>query len=442
MKRALAAILALCAFSTLVWASDGTTVNAGATQDITAFSVCKRVTNGAGASLYVPTTSAGEWASFYNAPPTGVTAGLCVVSGTGYCWGYNTSGQLGINSTSQQNAPALVNGGYTDWVVLDAGGWFTCGVRANGTLWCWGEALNGKLGLGSTSPNRTTPQQVGTGTDWTMVSAGVEHACGIRGGVAYCWGDGPSGQIGNGGTTDQTSPALVSGGFSDWTKITAGEAVSCGIRGSGIAYCWGAAAEGKLGNGTTTPNQNTPQLVSGGFTDWVDIRAGRLTVCGVRANGRGYCWGDGSLGQIGSGGTADQNVPTEMKDGGFGNPYTDWVKIESYYNHTCGIRSAGGGTLYCWGTNGNGQLGQGNTTASIFPTIVTGGYTGWTDFSTGGYYSCGIYGGVSRCWGLNTNGWLGDNSTSQRTSPTLVQGGFTTWFAVNTAGSHTCGIKQ
>jgi len=202
-------------------------------------------------------------------------------------------------------------------------------VRVINSAQCWGAGSNGQLGSDILYSTRTTPILVrglsGGFINWTSISVGNNNSCGIQAGQAYCWGDATSGQLGNGTTSPtRNTPSLVLGGFTDWTAISQGDSSSCGIR-AGEAYCWGAAANGQLGNGTTSPNRTTPSLVLGGFTDWMTISIGGGTTCGIRA-GRAYCWGAAGAGQLGNGTTSPNRTTPSLV---LGNTFDTWTPRES-----------------------------------------------------------------------------------------------------------------
>jgi alpha-tubulin suppressor-like RCC1 family protein len=252
---------------------------------------------------------------------------------------------------------------------------------------------------------------------------------------AYCTGANNKGQGGNGSTANATSPSQVAGGFTDWVMVRADWVHTCGLRSNGLIYCWGANSDGQLGDGTTT-DHTSPAEISGGFSDWIMVDIDRLHTCGVRSNGRAYCWGSNWAGQLGDGTITSRSTPTEVSGG-----YTDWTVLDSEYNTTCGIRKPG--RLWCWGRNSEGQIGDGTATNQSTPTEVSGGYTDWITFDNGSRFTCGIRGsGLAYCWGLNDTGQLGTGDTTNYSTPHLVSGGYTDWVYISGDDPETCGIRQ
>ena len=291
----------------------------------------------------------------------------CAVRSTGamYCWGDDSIGQLGDGSTgSGVGVPQLVAGSITDWRSVSAGEAFSCAVRSTGRLYCWGGDINGELGKGSARRDRATPGQVsGKRTDWKQVSAGQNHACGLRTtGRLYCWGAN-GGRLGNGELDPTGVPVQVAGGLTDWASVDTGSGHTCALRTSRRLFCWGSDAVGQLGDGASGDPRLTPGQVIGGARDWSRVTLGGLHTCAVKTSGRAYCWGVDLYGKLGDGDPLAGSAQPRQLVGGA----TDWRIIDSSGNsrHTCATTSAR--RLYCWGANARGQLGNGTLTPSSEP---------------------------------------------------------------------------
>lgn len=151
-----------------------------------------------------------------------------------YAWGSNGNGQLGQNiaTTVSRSSPALVIGGFTDWIQVDAGDAHSIGLRANGTLYAWGSNSSGQLGDGGTV-SKSSPVLVSGGfTDWAQASAGTTFSLGVRAnGTLWAWGNNGFGNLGDNSIFTRNSPISVIGGFTDWVQGFAGRQISLGIRG-------------------------------------------------------------------------------------------------------------------------------------------------------------------------------------------------------------------
>jgi alpha-tubulin suppressor-like RCC1 family protein len=334
-------------------------------------------------------------------------------SGTAYCWGGNSHGQLGNGTTTDSNTPVAVNGGYT-WAQISAGNYTTCGVTTAGTAYCWGYGTLGQIGNGVNS-DKNTPTLVSGGYTWASISSGMTHVCGVTtAGVAYCWGSNVNGALGDGNNTQVNTPHLVSGGYT-WASVQAGGKFSCGVTTTGVGYCWGYNNTYQLGDGDgTTNNTNTPVAVSGGYT-WASISPSLTATysCGVTTAGVGYCWGQGNNGDLGTGSNTTQQTPTVVT-----GSHT-WVSISTGSGVTCGVTTGNAG--YCWGAGTLGAVGNGTfTTSNSNPVAISGSYS-FTQLDGGGGGACGITSvQMVYCWGWDQYGTLGDGMNTNEDVPTYV----------------------
>lgn len=239
-------------------------------------------------------------------------AGTCGLRGNGdaYCWGDNAYGQLGDGTTTDRNVPTKVTMG--DWSDITNGSHTSCGIRC-GKAYCWGNNSYGSIGNGTTT-NSAVPVEVSGGySDWVKIANNDDNfTCGLRSNNRiYCWGSGDLGQLGNGTwTPTETTPVEISGGFSDWVDVFVGTKTACGMRSAGQLYCWGDNTYGQIGNGTAPTHVNTPTQVTG---TWTEFSLTGYSVCGIRTDNKGYCWGRGHRYQLGDGNTyAIRNPPVQV----------------------------------------------------------------------------------------------------------------------------------
>lgn len=216
-------------------------------------------------------TTGGDRGTSMDVP--GVTSAVQVASGADHtcallagggvtCWGDNDSGQLARGATSDRSSTAMPAMGVSDATWIDSGDDFTCVVRGDGGVSCWGDNSAGQLGDGTTT-ERSTPVSVMGATSAERVSAGFDHVClSTTAGAVACWGLGGSGQLGDGGTSDRRSPGPAVSGLTA-IDVTAGGDHSCAARASGAGACWGNDSEGELGEGTIGGGSSTPVAVTG-----------------------------------------------------------------------------------------------------------------------------------------------------------------------------------
>lgn len=350
-----------------------------------------------------------------------------------HCWGLNYHGQLGDGTLIQRVLPVPVDtsGALADVRLrqLSGGVYHTCGLSTVGRAYCWGDNRNGQIGDGSTAET-TTPIAVSTFSvlRWirlTQISAGAWHTCALsRGGRAYCWGANHDGQQGDGTTIDRLTPVAVDTGTAlrhlRLTQISAGAFHTCALSREGRAYCWGLNSSGQLGDGSmatrTVPIAvDTTGVLRG--VRLVAIAAGGLHTCALSTAGRVYCWGDNG-GQVGDGTTIDRPSPVAVDTSGVLAEATV-TRIAAGSDHTCALSRRG--RVYCWGRNPDGGIGDGTTTDRLSPVAVdtSGVLSGVTlvGVVAGGFHTCAtardrrVY-----CWGANW-GALGDSTTVNRLSP-------------------------
>jgi alpha-tubulin suppressor-like RCC1 family protein len=353
-----------------------------------------------------------------------------------FSWGQGATGRLGDNTTVNKSSPVSVVGGFTDWIQVSGGGSHSLGVRSNGTAWSWGFNSTGQLGDNTTVSSSSPVSVVGGYTDWIQVSAGSSHALGLReNGTSWAWGYNASGQLGNNSIVSRSSPVSVVGGFTDWIQVSAGNSHALGLRENGTAWAWGTNGSGRLGDNTAI-TKSSPVSVVGGFTDWVQVSGGGYHSAAIRTNGTAWAWGRNHYGQLGDNSITSRSSPVSVVGG-----FTDWIQVSAGFSHNLGLRL--NGTAWAWGYNSAGLLGDNTITSRRSPVSVVGGYTDWIQVSAGTAHSLGIRSnGTAWAWGSNTvDGRVGDGTLINRSSPVSVVGGFTDWVQVSAGTSHSLAIR-
>jgi alpha-tubulin suppressor-like RCC1 family protein len=357
------------------------------------------------------------------------------VFGIGFGWGSGSNGRLGDDTITTRSSPVSVVGGFTDWCDASAGSAHSLGVRQDGSLWAWGANANGRLGDDTITTRSSPVSVVGGFTDWCAASAGIAHSLGVRtNGSLWAWGANNNGQLGDDTITTRSSPVSVVGGFTDWCAASAGTNHSLGVRQGGSLWAWGSNNSGQLGDDTIT-SRSSPVSVVGGFTDWCAASAGGYHSLGVRTNGSLWAWGLNSNGRLGDDTITSRRSPVSVVGG-----FTDWCAASAGDCHSLGVRT--NGSLWAWGLNSSGQLGDDTITSRRSPVSVVGGFTDWCQVSAGTNHSLGVRtNGSLWSWGLNGFGQLGDDTTTTRCSPVSVVGGFTDWCAASAGGVHSIGLR-
>jgi hypothetical protein len=304
---------------------------------------------------------------------------------------------------------------YLRFTQISAGGSHSCGVT-NGGAWCWGSGGDGRLGNGrSVSSSVPVPVTQTASGVFTHVSASGDHSCGIASSGAWCWGWGFYGQLGDDGSADSSVPVPVTqSGSGVFTEVSAGWQHSCGITDSG-AWCWGDGEFGRLGNGSGAGSGAPQPVTQSGSGVFTRVSAGFFHSCGITSGGA-WCWGLGWAGQLGDGGTGGSDVPAQVTQGTSGV----FTQVSVGGDSSCGTTSSG---AWCWGWGSNGQLGNGGTASSYVPVAVTQTASGvFTQVTTAWGHSCGLSSSGAWCWGGGSTGRLGTGRTLQETTPAPVAG--------------------
>ncbi|KVP75464.1 hypothetical protein WJ97_13990 [Burkholderia ubonensis] len=232
------------------------------------------------------------------------------VGGGAKCWGMNNYGQLGNNSASQSNVPVDVSGLSSGVSSISGGTYHSCAVTAAGGAKCWGYNTSGQLGNNSTTQSLVPVDVYGLTSGVSSITSGSSYACAVTTAGAKCWGDNLNGQLGNNSTTRSSVPVSVYGLASGVSSISAGSGHACALTTAGGVKCWGYNANGQLGNNSTTQSL-VPVDVYGLTSGVTRVAAGEWQTCASTAGGA-KCWGNNASGQLGISSTTQSNVPADV----------------------------------------------------------------------------------------------------------------------------------
>jgi alpha-tubulin suppressor-like RCC1 family protein len=350
-----------------------------------------------------------------------------------FCWGWNSSGQLGDGLNVDRNMAAPVNFGTTNTTIMSAitaGALHTCAITTTGDVMCWGHGDSGQLGNASNSGS-IIPVIASGLSGVSAVAAGGFHTCALNamGGVA-CWGLATKGQLGNASNVDSNTPVNVTGLTTGVSSISAGLLHTCALKSTGDVVCWGEGSDGQLGN-TTFVKSNTPISVTG-LTGVAAIVAGDYHTCALKTTGDVMCWGWNLHGQLGDASNVKRNAPVSVSS------LTGVSKIAAGSRHTCALKSTG--DVMCWGSGVDGQLGDAGNTSSNIPVSVSG-LTGVSSIAAGDYHACALKTtGDVACWGKGTYGQLGNATNASSNIPVSVSG-LTGVSSIDAGRIHSCALK-
>ena len=359
-----------------------------------------------------------------------------------FCWGRNGNGQIGNGQTGTaacgtsghkcKDVPTATNDLGSDVISLAFGHQHACGLLDTGAVKCWGRNNAGQLG--TSGGDKDTPQTInlGSGRTATSIYAGGHYTCAILDDASVkCWGQNDQGQLGIGSTSNANTPTTINTLGSGRTAVSLATAFDsvCALLDDGSVKCWGSDFDGQLGNGGTNADLSSPPSSAinlGTSRTAKAITGGEFHFCAILDDDSIKCWGQGTDGKLGTGSTGDRSTPTSTSGSFASGRYA--VAIDAGYDHTCVLLD--NGDMTCWGSDADGQLGNGasssSTVSSLSSNIISLG-TGRTaiSISAGGTHTCAqLDNGQLKCWGNRADGQVGDNGNfnnpSDRTSPSSV----------------------
>ena len=307
--------------------------------------------------------------------------------GSIFVWGYLQTGLSGNNTAgaaANTSSPIQV-GALTDWAFFNLNQQSAGAIKPNGTLWTWGSGNAGKLAQG-TNLNVSSPIQVGSDTDWASAMMGQNAAFYIKtDGSLYASGGSVYGELGiniSGATARRSSPVQV--GAETWLDAQQAENFSLALRTNGTLWAWGRNNFGQLGQNDLI-NRSSPVQI-GALTNWTNIAVGKDGTClAVNASGQLYSWGENIAGLLGQNDAINYSSPVQV------GTLNNWSTVEGgYCRNFLAIKTDG--TLWAWGDNSYGQIGQNDVNLGYSSPVQVGADTNWVDASPGRFSSFGIRG--------------------------------------------------
>ena len=288
-------------------------------------------------------------------------------------------------------------------------------------LYAWGTNGSGEHG-DNTITNKSSPVQTGSDVNWSKISSGNRFSHGIKtDGTLWAWGNNFNsvGSLGDGTTINRSSPVQI-GSLGDWYQTAGGGGHALAVKTNGTLWAWGSGANGRLGNNITYLADRSSPIQIGALTNWSQVAAGAGHSAAVKNDGTLWTWGGNYSGQIGDGTRVSRSSPVQI------GALTNWsqVGLGNGSNMTAAIKNDG--TLWTWGYNGEGQVGD-NTVISRSSPVQVGALTTWAQVSAA---DAGVVAiktdGTLWTWGNNSQGGVGDGTTVNKSSPVQI-GALTTW---------------
>jgi alpha-tubulin suppressor-like RCC1 family protein len=346
-----------------------------------------------------------------------------------WLWGDDAYGQLGDSSIANKSSPVQTVAGGTNWKQVSVGSNHCFGVKTDGTLWGWGNDSYSKLGDAGSTKRSSPIQTVAGGTTWLQAACGDQHSAAVKtDGTLWTWGDNYYGTLGDNTRTTRNSPIQTISGGTNWKSVSGNYYTIGAIKTDGTLWLWGHNAYGQLGDNTIANKSSPVQTIAGGTT-WSQVSCGSGHTVALKTDGTLWTWGQNTYGQLGDTTTANRSSPVQTIAGG-----TTWKQVVAGFSHTAAIKTDG--TLWCWGHNAYGQLGDNTITYRSSPVQTIAGGTNWKVLSAG-YATAAIKtDGSLWTWGNNTRGQLGDNTTTHKSSPIQTVAGGYSWKYVSCGCSY------
>ena len=350
--------------------------------------------------------------------------------GTVWSWGFNGAGDLGDGTTDEHHAPVQTHG-IAGVTAVAVGVGHTVALKSDGTVWAWGDNGAGELGNGARI-FATTPRQPGAGAGWIAVAAGGRHSVALKSdGTVSTAGNNDYGQLGDGSRVSRATFGAVDG-LANVVEISAGFYHSLARKADGTVWAWGLDYAGRLGNGPGGGPGLSPVQVTG-LAGVTRISAGGGHSLALRGDGTVWAWGDNGKGQLGDGTTTTREAPVQVSG------LTDVVEIAAGEDHS--LARARDGSVWSWGGNDQGQLGDGTNVDRASPRRVAG-LAGVVALSAGGTVSAALTAdGSVWTWGANFEGQLGDGTLDQQTVPSRLPG-LDAVAAISVGPGHTLAMKR
>ena len=339
-----------------------------------------------------------------------------------FVWGQNNSGQLGLNDEVKRSSPIQI-GALGDWSVIAEGENSSYAVRSNGTLWAWGEDSSGALGQGVQGVPRSSPTQIGSLTNWANVWGGEKQGFAVKtDGTMYSWGRETDGGLAQNNLVGSYWAPQQVGSLTNWEKGTSSFGYHTHfIKTDGTLWGVGTNDYGLVGDNTTIARSSPVQI---GSDTWLDV-AENLIAVAIKSNGTLWAWGKATHG-LGNGTLVYASSPVQI------GALTTWSNVGGNGRTTYAIKNDG--TLWAWGSDSFGLLGVGTRSISMSSPVQVGAETYWSQATGGDTISFALTtAGTLFSWGNNGTGALGQNTpiALDRSSPVQI-GTDTNWNQIAT----------
>jgi alpha-tubulin suppressor-like RCC1 family protein len=331
-----------------------------------------------------------------------------------WAFGLGTSGQLGDNTILSKSSPIQTTAFGTNWkqISVSMNNLTTTAIKSDGTLWSWGLGTTGQLGDNTILSKSSPVQTVAGGTTWLQSASGFAHTVAVKSdGTLWTWGSNATyGQLGDNTVAPKSSPVQTVAFGTNWKNVSCGGYHCAATKTDGTLWGWGLGTLGQLGDNTILSKSSPVQTVAGG-TNWLQVSCGYYHTAAIKTDGTLWTWGDNTSGKLGDNTASHKSSPIQTV--AFG---TNWKQVSSGSYNMAAIKTDG--TLWTWGQGPNGNLGDNTAVSKSSPVQTVTFDTTWKQVSAGTGHMIGTKtDNTMWSWGLGTSGQLGDNTIVTKSSP-------------------------
>lgn len=359
-------------------------------------------------------------------------------SGNLWSWGVGTDGGLGDNTTVSKSSPVQTIASGSNWVSVAAGYRCSAATKSDGTGWLWGRNTQGALGDNTTLAKSSPVQTVTFAKNWKQIFTKARaYSGGIKtDGTLWMWGTNFAGAIGDNTGAQRISPVQTIALGTNWKMIVGSAGLSgntsFGIKTDGTLWGWGTGTSGQLGDNAVVSRSSPVQTIALG-TNWQQVSSGFTHTAAIKTDGTLWCWGSNSNGELGDNTSVAKSSPVQTITFA-----TNWKQVSAGSQYTAAIKTDG--TLWCWGIGS--VLGDNTNTRKSSPVQTIAFGNNWKQVSCNLNFMAAVKtDGTLWTWGQNTFGQLGDNTTINRSSPVQTVAGGNNWKQVDCGHSHTVAIQ-
>ena len=294
-------------------------------------------------------------------------------NGTLWTWGFNFYGNLGTSNTVYRSSPVQV-GVATNWSLVSMGMYGALAIKTNGTLWTWGGNLRGQLGLNETGNYRSSPTQVGVSTNWSRAIMSPDNGNAMviavkTDSTLWTWGYNGTGNLGTNNIGSYKSSPVQVGSGTDWNQIAVDRFNAAATKTNGTLWMWSNNSQGQLGLNDRVSRSSPTQV--GVATNWSKISIGEDThIIAIKTDGTLWAWGRGTGGGLGLNDTVFRSSPTQV------GTDTNWNLVSIGNYNTAAIKT--NGTLWVWGSSQSGQSGLNSSGIYRSSPVQVGGSANWS----------------------------------------------------------------